>query len=181
MIEVTTKNNKKDYRSFLAYNTFIINRKIAYPIIFFCLGLALLIVGLATGYYLYSYVSIMFFIFSFLFFILNYLAILKLMKKLISQAKDFEKLENHYIFDINNMEAFKVISNNEQKNDKEIKYNPIKLCLERKNYFYLYVARNLAFMINKRRMSGGDLLEIRKIFEVKYSKNFKSKYYKKGK
>lgn len=178
MVKFEVKNSVKDYKSFLRYNAFIVNKKIAPSIFFDVAGLVFLFFVCLWGitYETFLLLGCICIFLSGVYAGFIEIGIQRALTKTLKQAVNFEKNVNTYTFDDN--ETFVITFHQKGKDkDNRIAFNDIKRVYERKDFFYLFVNKKNAFILKKNNLTEQEVIELRGIFINAFDKKqFRTKY-----
>ncbi len=154
-----TKYSKKVYNDFLIFHTQKYFGKFIFYISIIMVGLIYMLIWNLKNknWILVLVLLLMMIIYLFYKFFLQ--------KKIISKEMKSDKIKNEQEFEFDFYENYFVVKN--QNNSDKSKYSVIKKIFETKEYFYLYINKTDALLLNKNKFIIGDVNEFNKYITKK--------------
>ena len=160
MVKFEYKNSVNAYKTFMLYTTFVRNRKMLLPIVFGAIGVISLILG-CIGYLAFLVIALGAVIIGAVYSLFTYYIVIRTVNKQLSKSKNFEKIKNAYLF---STDDFTVTTfENKKETVNTLGYDKLVLVVQNKNFYYLYVNRNIAFILDSNSVVDGSEEDFKKI------------------
>ena len=160
MVKFEYKNSITNHKKFMLYTTFVHNKKMILPIFFGSFSLISLIL-VCVGFYAWLSIAIACLILGGAYLLITYYMVNKTIKKQLAKSKNFEKIKNEYTFSI---DGFTVLTlENKKPTESAVSYDSIVSVKAYKNFYYLYVNNQMAFILDANGIINGSENEFKQI------------------
>ena len=176
MIKATYKNNLREYEDFLKYTVYELNsgkKNILLlgicALVAFVVGLILMLIKIPAGWLFLLICGLFLMVLAFK--VWGYKrGIEKAMKSIKRIEQAFVKVSNDYEFD---EESF--VFENKKQGKNEVFYKEVYAVRETDKFFYVYMSKNIAYIIKKQMITEGSAEELSTLFKNILEDKYKSK------
>lgn len=160
MVNFEYVNNEENYKKFMLFTTFIHNKKVLMPAIF-CIVAFISLILTCVGFFAWLVPMLFCLAIAVAYSLITYFIVVSTIRKQLSKAKNFTKVKNEYSFEENNF----TIKTTELKKTTEttLNYTDVTCIRQNKNFYYLYVNSQFAFIIDVNKITLGSESEFKQI------------------
>jgi len=162
MVNFEYVNNENSYKKFVLFTTFIHNKKFLMPTVFCAIAFISLVLT-CVGFFAWFVPMLFCLVVALGYCLITYFIVSNTVKKQLSKAKNFTKVKNEYSFD----ESGFTVKTTEGKKTTEttLNYADIVCIRQNKNFYYLYVNSQFAFIIDANKITLGSESEFKQILQ----------------